>query len=158
SGAPEADWTQLRPLLDDAMHTLDDEDREAVLLRHFENRSYAEIGAVLGLKENSARMRVERALDKLQAALVRRGMASTAAVLGGLLAAHAVGVAPADLTAKVLKTTAGVAATSGLAVISIMYKAAALTAVIAGVVAGIWFVSSRTPASKSTAAAVAPAI
>jgi hypothetical protein len=34
----------------------------AVLLRHFEQRSLAEIGARLGLSENAARMRVDRAL------------------------------------------------------------------------------------------------
>src|SRR6185503_7826371 len=36
---PEPDWGQIRPLLDEAMHTLDPEDREAVLLRHFERCS-----------------------------------------------------------------------------------------------------------------------
>ena len=42
------------------MHALDEEDRMSVLLRHFEHRSFAEIGARVGLSENAARMRVER--------------------------------------------------------------------------------------------------
>src|SRR6185437_2903765 len=42
---PEPDWGQIRPMLDEAMHALDDNDREAVLMRHFERRSYSDIGA-----------------------------------------------------------------------------------------------------------------
>jgi len=36
---PEPDWTRIRPILDEAMHSLEQQDREAVLLRHFECRS-----------------------------------------------------------------------------------------------------------------------
>ncbi len=65
SDVPEIDWNQLRGVLDEAMHDLSEADRKAVLLRFFEKRSLAEVGARLGLSENTARMRVERALDKL---------------------------------------------------------------------------------------------
>src|SRR5208282_5532119 len=95
------DWAQVRPLLDDAMHTLNAQDGEAVLLRHFERRSYAEIGSVLGLTEDGARMRVNRALGKLHEALAKRGVTSTALALAGLLSNNAVGGTPAHLTAKV---------------------------------------------------------
>src|SRR5665213_2223406 len=78
--APEADWEKLRPTLDDAMHELKETDREAVLLRYFENRSFAEVGAKLGLNENAARMRVERALEKLHAHLTKRGVTTAAAL------------------------------------------------------------------------------
>ena len=61
--APEADWEKVRPALDDAMHELKESDRESLLLRYFENRQFAEVGAKLGLNENTARMRVERALE-----------------------------------------------------------------------------------------------
>src|SRR5262249_37507814 len=84
---PEPDWTKIRPLLDEAMHTLGESDREAVLLRHFERRSFSEIGDSFGLTENAARMRVERALEKLQVALSKRGVTSTSLVLAGLLMA-----------------------------------------------------------------------
>lgn len=70
---PEADWAQIRPLLDDAMHTLNAQDCEAVLLRHFERCSYAEIGSRFGMTEDGARMRVNRALEKLRGALAKRG-------------------------------------------------------------------------------------
>lgn len=153
AAAPEAEWAQLRPLLDDAMHTLDDEDREAVLLRHFENRSYAEIGAFLGLKENSARMRVERALDKLQAALARQGLTSTAIVLGGLLAANAAGVAPAHLAKKIVQAAASGVVVAGAAVFTVS-KVVLVMAVVAGLMVAAWLSSGRSTTPKSPVGAV----
>ena len=122
---PEPDWTQVRPLLDEAMHTLDEPDREAVLLRHFEGRSYAEIGNQLGLTEGAARMRVERSLDKLQAALAKHGVTSTAVALAALLAVNAAAAAPATLAASVARTAlAGAAAGGGLLMVLTRFAAA----------------------------------
>src|SRR5204863_1243743 len=42
--ATAADWTHIEPLLDEAMHALDETDRSAVLLRYFENKSLREVG------------------------------------------------------------------------------------------------------------------
>ncbi len=112
SDAPEPDWNQLRGVLDEAMHDLNDADREAVLLRFFEKRPLAEIGVRLGLSENTARMRVERALDKLHAALAKRGITSTAAALSLALSVHAVSAAPAGLVERI----ASVARADGLGV------------------------------------------
>ncbi|HEY5040773.1 MAG TPA: sigma-70 family RNA polymerase sigma factor [Verrucomicrobiae bacterium] len=96
--APAADWEKLRPALDDVMHELKETDREAVLLRYFENRSFAEVGAKLGVNENAARMRVERALEKLHAHLTKRGV-TTAAALATVISTNAVQLAPAGLAA-----------------------------------------------------------
>jgi len=92
-----AEWERLRPVIDVAMCALAERDREAVLLRFFENRGLAEIGARLGLNENAARMRVERALEKLRAGLARRGVTSTSTALGVALANQAVAAAPVGL-------------------------------------------------------------
>jgi RNA polymerase sigma factor (sigma-70 family) len=54
--APAAQWERLRPILDEVMHELATREREALLLRFFEQRSYAEVGRHLGLGENAARM------------------------------------------------------------------------------------------------------
>jgi RNA polymerase sigma factor (sigma-70 family) len=105
--APEADWAKIRPVLDAAMHELKDADREAILLRYFENRQFAEVGAKLGLNENTARMRVERALEKLHAILTKRGI-TTASALGAAISANAVQLAPAGLAASL--TTASISA------------------------------------------------
>lgn len=110
---PEADWDALRPVIDAALGELGERDREAVLLRFFENRGFAEIGARLRLGENGARMRVERALDKLHAALARRGIRSSAAALGTALGAHAVVAAPSGLAATIA-AAAPASATAGV--------------------------------------------
>ena len=112
---PDPRWQELRPLLDDAMHDLSATDREAVLLRYFERLPLAEIGARLGLKENAARMKVDRAIDRLRAALAKRGVTSTITALAGLLNARAMGTAPAGLAARASSSaTAAAAATGGL--------------------------------------------
>ena len=109
--APETDWEQLRPVLDEVMHQLPETDREAILLRYFENRPFAEIGAHCGLNENAARMRVERALEKLRNLLATRGV-TTAAALASVISAQAVQVAPVSLAAT-LATTSLAGAGSG---------------------------------------------
>jgi len=109
----EADWNPLRPVLDEAMHDLNEADREAVLLRFFEQRPLAEIGARLGLSENTARMRVERALDKLHAALAKRGITSTTAALAATLGARAVGAAPDGLVGRIAPAAQAAAAAAG---------------------------------------------
>lgn len=99
-----ADWDKVRPVLDEALNEIDERDRDAILLRFFDGRPFAEIGERLRLTENAARMRVERALDKLNAALARRGITSTAAAIG-LALAHPIGTAaPAGLAATVTGT------------------------------------------------------
>lgn len=106
----------LRPVLDDVISELNEADRDAVTLRFFENQGFAEIGAKLRLTENSARMRVERALDKLQARLARRGITSTAAALSAALSQQISVAAPAGLASTILGgifVTAGPAASLG---------------------------------------------
>lgn len=100
-GSPPPDWAELRPLLDEAIHRLSAADREAVVLRVFQNRPLADVGSALGISENAARMRVDRALDRLRHELARRGVVSTAAALASVLGAHAVTPAPAALAAAV---------------------------------------------------------
>lgn len=109
-----ADWNQLRPIIDDALHALNERDREAVLLRFFEGKPFAEVGAKLAVSEDAARVRVDRALDKLRALLSRRGVTSTSAALATLLANEALAVAPAGLALKITGVAlAGAAATAG---------------------------------------------
>lgn len=101
-GGAAVDWDKVRPVLDQVMGELSDGDRDAVWLRYFEGRSFAEVGARLRLAENSARMRVERALDKLHAGLAKRGVKSTAAAVGVALGSQvSVASAPAGLAASV---------------------------------------------------------
>jgi RNA polymerase sigma factor (sigma-70 family) len=92
---PKPDWERIRPVLDQAIDSLSERDREAVLLRFFERRRYAEIGAMLALSEDGARVRVERATEKLRAWLGAHGIGSTADALAALLTAETLSAAPA---------------------------------------------------------------
>jgi hypothetical protein len=98
---PPADWNRLQPVIEDAMHELDDRDRHAVLLRFFQNKTLNEVGAALNLTENAARMRVDRALDKLRGKLARHGITTTATALSAVVAANAVQAAPAGFAATI---------------------------------------------------------
>ena len=90
--ADETDWSRLAPVLDDALLDLAAADRDPLVQRYFGQRSFAEIGLGLGLGlgENAARMRVDRALDKLRARLAKRGVTSTATALATALAGQAI--------------------------------------------------------------------
>lgn len=101
TASSEPGWEQLRPVLDAALADLGARDREALLLRFFEDHPLAQVGARIGLSENAARMRVDRALDKLRAALARRGVTSSAAALSLALTQQAVIAAPVGLAASV---------------------------------------------------------
>jgi RNA polymerase sigma factor (sigma-70 family) len=117
--AADPNWAELRPVLDEVMLQLKESDREAILLRYFENRPLAEVGAKLGLRENTARMRVERALEKLRALLAKRGIAATATLVE-TISANAVQVAPTNLAAALATTSITAAGTETLTLLKIM--------------------------------------
>jgi RNA polymerase sigma factor (sigma-70 family) len=94
SNVAEPDWDRMRPMIEEAMHELGEKDRVAVLMRFFQKKPLRDVGTVLGLNENAARMRVERALEKLRTHLARKGVVSTGALLASTLAGHAVMTAP----------------------------------------------------------------
>jgi RNA polymerase sigma factor (sigma-70 family) len=96
-----ADWDQLRPLLDDALDQLSEPDHALLLLRFFEQHSFATLAARLHLTEDAARMRTTRALEKLRAHLARRGLTSTTAALAATLTTQTITAAPATLAATV---------------------------------------------------------
>ncbi len=108
------DWQALKPLLDAALDKLNQTDRDVLLLRFFEQRSFAEVGHSLGSNEDAARKRVNRALDKLRATLFRRGVVTTAMALSSAISANAVQIAPFGLAAKLTTVSlAGAGSASG---------------------------------------------
>lgn len=109
------DWTAVSPRLDEAVASLGDRDRDAVILRFFGGRSFAEIGAQLDIGESAARMRVERALEKLRIRLSRAGIGSSCAALGAILAENGVMAAPAGLGTVAISAALKVPAVGGLA-------------------------------------------
>jgi len=104
------DWTQIEPLLDDAMHALDDIDRTAILLRFFENKSLREVGESLGTTDDTARKRVNRAVERLREFLTKGGITVGASGLALALSTSAVQAAPVGLVATI--ATAAIAGTT----------------------------------------------
>ena len=102
----EALWQELSPLLDTAMSRLKPSDRDALVLRYFENKSLPEVGKVLGVGERAAQKRVCRALEKLQRLFAKRGVAATVAIITAEISSNSVQAAPLGLATKITATAA----------------------------------------------------
>src|SRR5215831_8323667 len=93
-------WKLIAPVLDEAMNALGITDRDAVLLRYFENKPLAEVGAALGVSEAAAEKRVSRALERLRGLLAKQGVVLGGTAIAGAVTANAVQAAPAALAAS----------------------------------------------------------
>ncbi len=131
-------WEQLAPLLDEAIGQLGRADRNAVVLRFFQNKSAREIAAALNVHESAAQKRLNRAVEKLRAHFLKRGVTVSAGALIGALSVNSVHGAPAHLAASVMAVSAkGTAvSTSTLTLIKgalkIMAWTKAKTAIVVG--------------------------
>lgn len=92
---PEAVWSEIAPVLEEAMRTLGETDRTAVLLRYFEERPLRDVSEQLGMSEVATRKRVSRGLEKLRKWFAKRGIPCTSSALGIALGAYATKSAPA---------------------------------------------------------------
>ena len=99
-------WEEMAPLLDEAMGDLGETDRNAVVLRFFENKTAREVAAALKMSEAAAHKRTHRALEKLRKFFTKRGVASTAAIIAGAVSAHSVHAAPAGLAQTISTASA----------------------------------------------------
>jgi RNA polymerase sigma factor (sigma-70 family) len=142
----EADFSQVAPLLDEAINELGEADRTAILLRFFEQQDFRAVGLALGSNEDAARMRVTRALEKLEGFLKRRGVTTSAASLGVVLTANAVQAAPVGLAVTISTAAALAGTTLATTATATTIKAIAMTATQKLLVATIIVVSVLTPA------------
>ncbi len=110
--SPSETWTEIAPLLDDAMTCLGEKEHNAIVLRFFDGKDFKQVGAALGTGEDAARMRVNRGLEKLRKFFSKRGIASTTAIIAGEISANAVHAAPVALvkSATALAIAKGAAA------------------------------------------------
>jgi uncharacterized protein (TIGR03435 family) len=94
-------WAEIAPLLDIAMAGLGEKDHSAIVLRFFEGKDLKQVGAALGVNENTAKTRVSRAVEKLRKFFVKRGVNVQAAVLTAGISANSVQAAPVALAKSV---------------------------------------------------------
>jgi RNA polymerase sigma factor (sigma-70 family) len=154
-------WDQLRPVIDEALSKLNDADRTAILLRYFADLPLAVVGARLNIAENTARMRVGRALERLQVQLAKRGITSSAAALAIGLAQHTSFAAPAGLSAVVssIAVSQAGAASVGAGVTAVgflqLMATTKLSTMIAGAIAAVALGTAYQQATRAKAAETA---
>jgi RNA polymerase sigma factor (sigma-70 family) len=145
--AADTAWMQIAPLLDEAVAQLGEKDRSAIVLRYYEQKSLGEVGGVLGVDADAAQKRVSRALEKLREFFVKRGVASTTAIIAGAISANSVQAAPAALAKSVaaVAVAKGAAASgSTLTLIKGALKLMAWTKVKTAVIAGVILAATTT--------------
>lgn len=137
-------WQDLAPVLDEALEHLNASDRQAVLLRYFQSQSLREVGRALGLSEDAAKMRLRRALVRLQRILGRRGITCSAALLTLLIQQNAVeagiptgipGMNPKDILARAAARGSG---TSGI-LSGILLMKTKLALILGALILGGWW-------------------
>jgi RNA polymerase sigma factor (sigma-70 family) len=148
AATPDPLWEQMSPLLDEALDALGEKDRQAVLLRFFENKNLAEVGSTLGTGEDTARKRVSRALEKLHRFFHRRGISSTTVLIAAAISAHSVQAVPAALAKSVTVIAVAKGAVAGGSTLTLIQGALkvmawskAQTAAVSLVVVGLATVS-----------------
>jgi RNA polymerase sigma factor (sigma-70 family) len=129
-------WKPLVPLLDEGLQSMDEPDRMAVLLHCLEGRPFREVGEALGVGEDAARKRVDRALDRLTSFFRGHGFAVPAVTAGVPLFVLATQAAPAGLAEAIVPVAmAGVttSTTSGLIMASTKVKIGVAAVAVAAV-------------------------
>jgi|GEM_PF-1331033 len=120
-------WEKLESSLDDAIRSLPEIERQAIILRYFQHHSLHTVGETLGTSEDAARMRIVRALEKLKTFFKKRGLDCTTTVLASLLTTKAVQAAPVGLANALASSalsnfTTGIPASNFFAQINTMAK------------------------------------
>lgn len=100
-GESEELWSEVVPNIETAIAQLNGLDQTCLLLRFFRGHSWRDIGHQLGLSEDAARMRVNRALEEMRRFLHGKGIQVSSAVLGSLLSENAVQSAPSGLAGAI---------------------------------------------------------
>ena len=101
TGTETDTWREIEPLLETAMGQLGERDHNALVLRFFEDRSFKDISSVLSTTEAGAKMRVNRALEKLRKFFIKRGLTLSATAIAGAISAYSVQAAPVGLATSV---------------------------------------------------------
>jgi RNA polymerase sigma factor (sigma-70 family) len=120
--ASDETWTQIAPMLDAVMDKLRPKDHDALVLRFFEGRNFREVGAAMGTGEDAAKMRVNRALEKLRKLFTKRGVISTTAIIAGAVSAHSVQAAPAALAQSVIVVSVAKGATASASTFTLVNR------------------------------------
>ena len=95
-------FNALVPLLDEALLSLREKDRTALLLRFYESQSLRDLGASLGVGEDAAQKRVQSALEKLAEFFKRHGFKTTTVAATAAALQHTAAPASAAMVSTVV--------------------------------------------------------
>jgi len=109
----------LVPLLDEALLSLKENERTALLLRYYESHSLRDVGAALGVSEDTAQKRVATALERISQFFKRRGFKTATAAVSAAALQHTAASASA-FTVSLVSNAALQAAPAGLAGLSLL--------------------------------------
>jgi len=84
-------------VIDEALNSLPAPDRSALALRFLENKDFRTVGRELGISDDTAQKRVSRGLDRLRAALERRGVKKISTSVAGAVLGGSASAVPPDL-------------------------------------------------------------
>jgi RNA polymerase sigma factor (sigma-70 family) len=162
AGASEvSEEEQIRPHLDDALLELEEDEREAVVLRFFGNRSLRDVGMALNTTEEAARKRVSRALERLAGFLKRRGATSMSTAMLGAMLTQSTEAAPVDLLPKITASVHGTSLLTQATAQAVFWAKIKLVAAILalGVVPIAWqWLSNHRLQSELAALRMAPTV
>lgn len=102
-------FNALVPLLDEALLSLREKDRTALLLRFYESHSLRDVGASLGVGEDAAQKRVQSALEKLSQFFQRRGFKTATVAASTAVLQHTATSASAATASAVVSSALQVA-------------------------------------------------
>lgn len=105
-------WNEAAPVIDSALSSLNETDRQLLLLRFWQRQDMRCIGQAFGLSDDAAQKRIGRALQKLRAFLLRRGITGTASALSVALMASASAAAPAGVVSRISTAALALAQTA----------------------------------------------
>lgn len=153
----EAVWSDIEPVLDEALEELPEQRRTMLIERYLEGRTQQEIARRAGLSQSNVSRLLDQGLNELQAKLKTRGFVTSTIALTTLLGNHASEAAPPALIASLgrlaLSGMGTTTATMGLArLLSMLMKTKAATLSLAAVtLAGAvgYHLSSPTPTTTS---------
>jgi hypothetical protein len=153
-------WDDVGPILENVVAGLSASDRDAVLLRYYEGKSMAQVGLGLGVSEDAAKKRVAKALQRVRAALVRRGVNVPSVVLTPLFFKHLTQPTPRTLvsaatsTAPIAEAAIGISKGASAMMKMAMFKTAAKVTCIAilsiGIGSGAMFACRAASSRQST--------
>ncbi len=138
-------WEQIAVHVDESLNQLRAGDRDAIVLRFFQQQDFRAMSLALGVSEDAAQKRVSRALEKLKRLVNRRGFNLTNPALASALTSKGVVVASSKLTTVVIAASLGAALKTTPVSLTTLLKAMATTKLKAGMLGALVIASALAP-------------